>query len=147
MSRAVLAHDDDLLRDLADATEGTLGKTTNWSLGFVGVARSLAAIGDRDRLDAKVKALTEPAVECLPGTILKMARGLLARLDGDPVTAARLLLEAERELEAWDRAYDAACIALEAAVALEAAGDRAGAGAATARANAFLEPLGCVNPY
>jgi class 3 adenylate cyclase/tetratricopeptide (TPR) repeat protein len=147
MPRAVLARDDELVRELADATEGTLGKTTNWSLGFVGVARSLAAIGDRERLEAKVQALTEPTVECLPSTILKVGRGLLVRLDGDPTTAARLLLEAERELAAWDRAYDAACLALEAAVALEAAGDRAAAEAATARANAFLEPLGCVNPY
>jgi hypothetical protein len=147
MPRALLARDDQLVRELADVTEGTLGKTTNWSLGFIGVARSLAAIGDRERLEAKVQALIEPTVECLPSTILTIGRGLLARLEGDPATAARLLLAAERELAAWDRTYEGACIALEAAFALDASGDGAGAEAATARATAVLEPLDCVNPY
>jgi hypothetical protein len=135
MPRALLARDDQLVRELADVTEGTLGKTTNWSLGFIGVARSLAAIGDRERLEAKVQALIEPTVECLPSTILTIGRGLLARLEGDPATAA------------WDRTYEGACIALEAAFALDASGDGAGAEAATARATAVLEPLDCVNPY
>jgi len=58
MPRAALAGDVELVHVLADA--GTLGKTTDWSLGFVGVARSLAEIGDREQLAAKVQALVEP---------------------------------------------------------------------------------------
>jgi len=90
-----------------------------------------------------VESLAEPIHGGLPATIRKVCLGLLARLDGDSGTAATLLLEAEQEAVAWDRPYEAACIALEAAQAL----DGEGAALAQARAAAFLEPLGCVNPY
>ena len=147
MPRAVLAGDHALVREIADAIEGTIEKSSNWSLGFLGVARSLAAIGDRNRLEATIRPLIEPAVTCLPTTILNTARGLLARLDGDAAAASRLLLQAETEMHAWDRPYDAACVALEAADALDLAGDDAAAADARARAASFLQPLGCVNPY
>ena len=85
-----------LVRELAERDRGTLGKTTNWSLAFIGVIRSLAAIGDRDgwwRVEAFRTADDEPTVECLPSTILRSARAF-ARLESDPATAARLLLAA-----------------------------------------------------
>jgi class 3 adenylate cyclase/tetratricopeptide (TPR) repeat protein len=143
-ARAVLGGDEGLVVELADAVQAVeLANTTNWALGLLGVARSLAAIADRERLARLVESLAEPIHGGLPATIRKVCRGLLARLDGDSGTAATLLLEAEQEAVAWDRPYEAACIALEAAQAL----DGEGAALAQARAAAFLEPLGCVNPY
>ena len=80
-------------------------------------------------------------------TTATVARGLLARLDGDAAEASALHLRAEEELAALGRRYDAACIALEAAAALDALGDDARAAQARSRAADVLEPLGCVNPY
>jgi hypothetical protein len=76
-----------------------------------------------------------------------LARGLLARLDGDAGEASALHLRAEEELGALGRRYDAACVALEAAVSLETLGDDVRAAQARSRAASVLEPLGCVNPY
>jgi hypothetical protein len=76
-----------------------------------------------------------------------LARGLLALLDGDAAEAAELHLRAERELDALGRRYEAACVALEVARALQEAGDAAGVAAARERASVVLEPLGCVNPW
>jgi hypothetical protein len=51
------------------------------------------------------------------------------------------------ELRALGCHYDAACVALDLATALDAAGEPVRAEEARARANALLEPLGCVYPY
>jgi hypothetical protein len=66
---------------------------------------------------------------------------------GDASRAGRELLAAERGLRDLGRDYDAACVALDAAGALQAAGDRVPPDAARARAASLLEPLACVNPY
>ena len=104
-------------------------------------------VGDRERLARIVHARGRPLGETVPATMHKAATGLLAGLDGDALGAAHLLAEAESETGAWGRRYDAACIALDLADALERAGDDDGAADARGRAQAVLEPLGCVNPY
>lgn len=79
--------------------------------------------------------------------MFSVAQGLLAFLDGQARDAARVLASAEEDLRALGRHYDAGCVALDVARALDETGDTAGAEAARARAAALLEPLGCINPY
>jgi class 3 adenylate cyclase/tetratricopeptide (TPR) repeat protein len=76
---------------------------------------------------------------------IPLANGLLAHLAGRHDDAVTLLREAgdrEREL---GRTYYAACIDLDLAGALEAAGDAAGAAEAREHANKVLQALACVN--
>ena len=80
-------------------------------------------------------------------TTARIARGLVARLDGDAAEASELHLRAEEGLGAFGRMYDAACAALEAAASLDALGEARRAADARSRAASVLDPLGCVNPY
>jgi hypothetical protein len=145
MPRALLAGDHDAVRELADVALGlrTRGAASTSALP---VFRVLAEIGERERIQALQRTLGDG-----PGpineTTTTFARGLVARLDGDAATASELHHRAEQGLSALGRRYEAACVALEVARALEGAGDTAGAQAARERASAVLEPLGCVNPW
>jgi hypothetical protein len=86
------------------------------------------------------------AGESSPRTALKVADGLIARFDGRPEKASALLVEGTEELDRLGRHYDAACVALEAAVAADASGEAEIASDMRNRAAALLDPLGCVNP-
>jgi hypothetical protein len=57
-----------------------------------------------------------------------------------------LLAEAVEGATQRGARYDAACLELDHAAALEAAGDGGGAEAALSRGRDVLVPLGCVNP-
>jgi hypothetical protein len=146
MPRAVVAGDAGLVREIAETIAGSLLQVRNWSFGLVPIARSLAAVGDRDGLELVTQPLTPPPGG-VPATTFKVVQGLRHRLAGELDEAAALLREAEGESAAWGRAYDAACVALELAATLEESGDGAGAAEARERAQALLVPLGCVNAY
>jgi class 3 adenylate cyclase/tetratricopeptide (TPR) repeat protein len=145
MPRALLADDIEEISALADILIAFPRPAFLSSPGFLGVARSLAAIGDRGRLEALRRQI---ASSTTPATVVdSIIGGLLARVSGDGADAARALSSAARELEVLGRLYDAACVVLEAASAFAEAGDTEGARAAQADATAVLEPLGCVYPY
>jgi hypothetical protein len=87
------------------------------------------------------------AGESSPRTALKVADGLIARFDGRPEKASALLVEGTEELDRLGRHYDAACVALEAAVAADASGrgrDRVGHAHSSGRA---ARSLGLRQPF
>jgi class 3 adenylate cyclase/tetratricopeptide (TPR) repeat protein len=142
--RALLAGDLDAVRELADVVLGLEMQAINWSPSTLAVARALTAAGERDRLSR----LYDPAPpDGAPRTTFDAVEGLVALLDGELDDAVRLLGTAEESMRGEGRAFDAACITLELASALDRGGDAADAQAARARAAAVLEPIGCVNPF
>lgn len=144
--RAVLGGRTDDIGELADLVIPMVGKQSNWALGAVPIARSLAAVGDRSRLAVLAGSAALGRAQ-VPEMMLKVVQALLLSVEGDHDGAVPLLQEAERSAIELDRAYEAACIALDLAGVLEASGDEQGAEAARARSRVVLEPLGCVNPY
>jgi class 3 adenylate cyclase len=110
------------------------------------VRAALAAQRDGSRIERMLGAIgapTGPVAQAMHST----ARALVDLTGGRADDAARALANAESELRAFGRHYDAACVALEVATALDAAGDEAGAAEARERAPDVLGPLGCVNPW
>ena len=144
--RALIAGETAAITDLADVllTLPIWGFVTATSL--LAIARSLVAPGERDRLEQLVRISVMPAV-AEPHASLKVANGLLARLDGRAEEARRLLFEGVDELDGLGRHYDAACAALEAAATADACGDAESAQAMRDRAEPFLERLACVNAF
>jgi hypothetical protein len=117
-------------------------------LDAVPVVRALASAGETQLLERTVESMrATPDVSAKLQTAVTVGQGLLALAHGRAVEAAEQLdqaIERERKL---GRTYDAACLELDLARALEAAGEAAGAEETRARAAAVLEPLGCVNPF
>jgi hypothetical protein len=145
MPRAVLANDVDELRTLADLIVALPRQAFSSSPTTMAIPRSLAAIGDATHLEAVIGTFSE-WTDGAPAVVAAVARGLLAHLVGEPQEAARILTSSEDDLRALGRHFDAACVALDVARALDASGDAESAQAARTRA-AVLEPLGCVNPF
>ena len=145
MPRALLAGDHETVRELGDVVLGLRLRGVA-STSALTVFRVLAEIGERDRIDALSRALGDGPGP-MNATTATLARGLLARLDGDAAEASALHLRAEEELGALGRHYEAACVALEAAASLDALADDVRAAQARSRAAGVLDPLGCVNPY
>ena len=112
------------------------------------IVRALAAAGEAELLQRTLDSMRRtPNVSAMLEMALTVGEGLLALAQGRAGEAVERLeqaIEREREL---GRTYDAACLELDLARALEAAGDAAGAEKAKARAASVLEPLGCVNPF
>lgn len=73
--------------------------------------------------------------------------GLLALARGEAGEAVRRLEAAVAREQELGRTYDAACLELDLARALEAAGEKHAAQRAQARAASILEPLGCMNAF
>ena len=69
---------------------------------------------------------------------------LMAQRPGEAVEKLTAAVEREREL---GYVFDAACLELDLARALEAEGRDDAAAEARKRAASVLEPLGCVNPF
>jgi len=147
MARALLAGDADLVSELADIVLGLRLQTLTLSAATIPICRVLAATEDQRRLEKLVDIFRVGSGTGQPGTVLKVAQGLLELLEGKPDDARRRLLEAEAELTSYGRHYDAACVALEVERALEKSGDASGAAAARDRARQLLDAIGCVNPY
>jgi hypothetical protein len=72
---------------------------------------------------------------------------LLQLADGRPNDAVDVLERVLERERARGRRYVAACLETELTKALTASGRQAEADAAQARADAVLQPLGCVYPY
>jgi tetratricopeptide (TPR) repeat protein len=137
--------------ELRSLTEEILAKLDRWPsvLEAVPVVRALAAAGETQLLVRTAEVIRETSSDLSANafTAVLAAEGLLSLLEGRAEEAVERLeaaIEREREL---GRTYDAACLELDLARALEAAGQEAAAQNAQARTAAVLEPLGCVNPF
>ena len=137
--------------ELRSLTAQLLAVLEHWPvvLDAVPVVRALAAAGETELLSRTTEAMrVTPGVSTIVDTTALIAgEGLLALAEGRPRDAAEQLkaaIEKERQL---GRTYSAACLELDLARAIEAAGDVAAAHEAQARASSILEPLGCVNPF
>jgi hypothetical protein len=115
----------------------------------VPIARGLAAIGAhdvlRDYLDAQQSRAGGPIDGRLASSIAA-GQALVALAEGraeEGIVALRARAERERA-DGW--LYDASCLDLVLAEALEAAGDMAAAAALRVRADAFFADIGCRYP-
>ena len=139
------------IEELRSLTVQILDSVDYWpfvldSMPFV---RALADSGETELLARATEAMrdTPGAPTDVNTAAVRAGEGLLALAEGRPRDAVGQLasaIEKEREL---GRTYSVACLELDLARALEAAGDTAAADEARARASSTLEPLGCVNPF
>jgi class 3 adenylate cyclase/tetratricopeptide (TPR) repeat protein len=138
----------DELRSLTNEILAAVDQGWPAVLDAVPVVRGLAAAGEMELLAQTTESLREtPHLAANSQTALMAAEGLLALLEGRADEAAEQLeLASERESK-LGRMYPAACLELDLARALEAAGHTAASNEVRARAAAVLEPLGCVNPF
>jgi tetratricopeptide (TPR) repeat protein len=140
----------DELRALAEEVLTTLDGRWPSVLTAVPVVRTLAAAGEAELLQRTIDSMRRMPSEIQTaklGISLTAGEGLLALLQGRADEAVERLtaaIEAEREL---GYVYDAACLELDLARALEAAGRPEAAAEARSRAASVLEPLGCVNAF
>jgi tetratricopeptide (TPR) repeat protein len=112
------------------------------------VLRTLAAAGETELLyELLVSLQSSPVPEiAYHGNAIVVARGLLALADGRAVEAAESLRAAVAFQERCGFAFDAACLELDLASALEAAGHADEAVRVLAQADNYLASLDCVNP-
>ena len=149
MPYAALTGDRGMLRELT----GTVLATTDreWAqLTTTPIPRALAAAGETELLGRIAEAFRLKAEELKAPRIAisaAVAEGLVSLAAGRAGEAVEVLRDAanrERDL-GW--LYRAACLDLDAARALEAAGSVEDARATLDRVAAVLEPLGCVHAY
>jgi len=147
---AAHAGDQSTVAHIADAVLTLAARSWAPTFSAVGVARGLAAAGELDRLARLVSMLRAVPSESWSGNqpiSLAASDGLLALAAGELHAAVERLAEAVHLERSLGRAYNTACLELDLATALDAAGDGTGADESRARAAAVLEPLGCVNAY
>ncbi len=117
-------------------------------LDAVPIVRALAAARETELLGRTTESIREtPDLAANAKTALLTGEGLLAFLQGragEAVEQLELAIERERQL---GRTYPAACLELDLAEALEAAGRTDASKEVRARVESVLEPLGCVNPF
>ena len=136
------------LRSLMEEVLKALDAGWPSTLDSVPIVRALAAAGDFDLLGRAVESMRKSVVVAAKTQTAQLAgEGLLALDDGRAKDAVRLLTEAVERDRGLGLTYDAACLDLDLARALEQAGDESSANEVRARANAVLQPLGCVNPF
>ncbi|HKA27545.1 MAG TPA: adenylate/guanylate cyclase domain-containing protein [Gaiellaceae bacterium] len=117
-------------------------------LDSVPIVRALADAGETELLAQTAESMREAHhVAAHTETALLTAEGLLAVQHGNPGEGAEKLEAAAGRKRQLGRTYEAACLELDLARALEAAGQTSAAGEADTRASAVLERLGCVNPF
>jgi len=149
MPYAALTGDREALHELVDTVLSTTDR--EWAqLTTTPVPRALAAAGETELLERvatafRVKAgdLDAPRIS-ISATV---AEALVALAAGDADAAAAQLQEAADRERRLGWIYRAACIDVDVARALDAAGRPSDAATARDRAKAVLEPLGCVNAY
>jgi hypothetical protein len=140
--------DRQALRSLMEEVLETLDAGWPSTLDSVPIVRALAAAGEFDLLRRAIESMRKSVVVAAKTqTALLAGDGLLALDDGRAADAVGLLTEAVERERGLGLTYDAACLELDLARAFEAAGEEAAATEARARANAVLQPLGCVNPF
>jgi len=136
------------LRSLTDEVLAVADRRWPAVLDAVPVVRALSAAGELDLLARAAESIREtPDLAANERTAAFAAEGLLALLQGragEAIEQLELAIERERRL---GRTYPAACLELDLAAALEAAGRTDASNEARTRAASVLEPLGCVNPF
>jgi class 3 adenylate cyclase/tetratricopeptide (TPR) repeat protein len=136
------------LRSLTNEILAVVDRQWAAVLDAVPVVRALAEADDMQLLVRTTESIREtPGLSAQAQTAVIAADGLLALLQGrswEAVEQLELAIERKRQL---GRAYDVACLELDLARALEAAGETAASNEVRARAASVLEPLGCVNPF
>jgi len=138
----------DELREAADEIVEAVGDQWSGVLATDPMARALSAAGELDRLRTFAEALAgaaAPKVGRMAGN-LAVAEGLVFLAEGRDEEAAKLLGAAAAEERRLGMAFDGACIALDQARALDAAGQAGEAVLVRAEAEQFLSALKCVNP-
>lgn len=122
-----------------------------WSsvLTCLPVVRAIAAAGEVELLARTAESLRPQAAAggSSLATSHLVAQALLGLAAGRPREAAAQFGEAADRERDLGNVFHAACVDLDLARALEAAGDPAGASAVLGRAASVLDALGCVNPY
>jgi tetratricopeptide (TPR) repeat protein len=143
-----LTDDFEKLRSLSNEIVTVVDRRWPAVLDAVPVVRALAAAGETQLLARTTESIREtPNVSAQMHTALMTGEGLLALAQGRPGEAFEELETATEREQQLGRTYDAACLALDLARALEAKGDTAAAQEMQSRAASVLEPLGCVNPF
>ena len=149
MPYAALTGDRETLHELVEMVLATTDR--EWAqLTTTPVPRALAAAGETELLERVATAFRLKAADLDAPRIsisAAVAEGLVALAAGDADAAAARLRDAADRERGFGWAYRAACIDLDVARALDTAGRPTEAAAARDRANAILEPLGCVNAY
>ena len=136
------------LRSLTDEVLALADRRWPAVLDAVPVVRALSAAGDLELLARTAESIRETSdLAANEQTAAFAAEGLLALLQGragEAVEQLELAIERERRL---GRTYPAACLEIDLASALEAAGRTDASNESRTRAASVLEPLGCVNPF
>jgi class 3 adenylate cyclase/tetratricopeptide (TPR) repeat protein len=140
----------DELRSLADQVLTMVAGQWMVPITAVPILRALAAGGEAELLQRTIDSMRPVLLEAETGrlqTSLIAGEGLLALLEQRADDAVERLTKAAERERALGFAYDAACLELDLARALEAQGDGDAAAQTRARAVSVLEPLGCVHPF
>jgi hypothetical protein len=138
------------LRALAGQVLTILDGRWPYVLSAVPVVRALAAAGEADLLRRTIDSMRPTGGEAQTaklGTSLTAGEGLLALMEqraGEAVEKLTAAIERERAL---GYVFDAACLELDLARALEADDREDAAAEARTHAASVLEPLGCVNAF
>jgi len=146
----VVADKTDELEPLLDQVLPILDGQWPSVLTVVPAVRALAAVGAEELLERTLESMRHTPSEALTamlGISLTVGEALLALLRGrtdDAVQGLSAPIETLRKL-GYD--YDAACLELDLARALEAHGDTKAAEEARGRAASVLEPLAVVNAF
>jgi hypothetical protein len=140
--------DRERLRSLTEDLLASADRRWPAVLDAVPIVRALAAAGETELLARTAESLQRtPDVSASAQTALIAAEGLLALTGADAAQAAERLETATERERQLGREYTVACLELDLARALEAAGETGHAQEVRRRAASVLEPLGCVNPY
>ena len=138
------------LRALAEQVLTILDGQWQYVLSAVPVVRALAAAGEADLLQRTIDSMRPTGGEAQTaklGTSLTAGEGLLALMEqraGEAIEKLTAAIERERSL---GYVFDAACLELDLARALEADDREDAAAEARTHAASVLEPLGCVNAF
>ena len=148
-ARAAVAGDLAELRDLTDILLDFGPRVWVPTFASPTIPRALA-VADEEllrRIARELEALPPERRRWRAAVAAEVASAHVALADGDDEEAVvRLEAVVRGELD-LARPYDAACVELDLARALDAAGRSSDGDAVRARARAYLERLGCVNPY
>jgi hypothetical protein len=136
------------LRESVAALIGSVEDEWPIVVGCHGIVRALAAAGEWDALRDTLASMRRARAHDSGRLRVTLAVGdaLLHLASGEPEASVELLRGAAARDEELGFAYDVACLRLELARALDAAGAPEEAAEVRAQANRVLEPLRCVNP-
>jgi class 3 adenylate cyclase/tetratricopeptide (TPR) repeat protein len=139
---------DDELRAAARELLGWGPKQWMAGLSILPSIRTLGVAGEAELLRDLLSSLQDASLPRVAhhGNAIVVAEGLIALADGRPTEAAELLRDAAAFQRRCGFEFDATCLELDLARALEAGGEGNEAAALRGQAGAYLATLGCVNP-